>query len=74
HFGEIERRPDGDIGGISVHVAARVLGLAGAAEILCTRTVKELSLGSGIAFADRGSHVLRGIPDEWQLYAAPGGS
>ena len=58
-----------DIGGIAVHIAARVLAEAGAGEILCSRTVKDLVVGSGFAFVDRGSHRLKGIPEEWQLYA-----
>jgi class 3 adenylate cyclase len=50
-------------------IAARVLGRAGAGEIVCSRTVKDLVAGSGFAFADRGTHRLKGIPDDWQLYA-----
>ena len=69
HIGEIELLAD-DIAGISVHIAARVAALAGPAEILVTRTVKDLVVGSGISFADRGTHSLKGIPDEWPLVAA----
>jgi class 3 adenylate cyclase len=69
HIGEIELLAD-DIAGISVHIAARVTALAGPAEILVTRTVKDLVVGSGISFADRGTHSLKGIPDEWPLFAA----
>jgi pimeloyl-ACP methyl ester carboxylesterase len=72
HFGEIERRRDGDVGGIAVHVAARALSVASAGEVICTRTVKELSLGSGVSFDDRGTHILRGVPEEWQLFAIAG--
>jgi class 3 adenylate cyclase len=68
HTGECELL-DEDIGGIAVHIAARVLGRAGSGEILCSRTVKDLVAGSGFSFADRGSHRLKGIPDDWQLYA-----
>jgi class 3 adenylate cyclase len=68
HAGEIEQRGD-DIGGIAVHIGARVGGLARTGEILVSRTVKDLVAGSGIRFADRGSHALKGIDDEWQLYA-----
>jgi class 3 adenylate cyclase len=68
HTGECELL-DKDIGGIAVHIAARVLGRAEAGEILCSRTVKDLAAGSGFSFADRGSHSLKGIPDDWQLYA-----
>jgi class 3 adenylate cyclase len=69
HFGEIERRSGGDVGGIGVHIAARTMALAGPGEIVCTRTVKELALGAGIDFDDRGTHTLKGVPDEWQLFA-----
>jgi hypothetical protein len=67
HTGECELLGD-DIGGIAVHIAARVLAKAGAGEILCSRTVKDLVAGSGFAFAERGTHRLS-IPDSWQLYA-----
>jgi class 3 adenylate cyclase len=69
HFGEIEKRRDGDVGGIAVHVAARAMGKAATGEVICTRTVKELSLGAGVGFDDRGTHTLKGVPDEWQLFA-----
>ena len=59
-----------DVGGIAVHIAARVGALAGAGEVLVTSTVKDLVAGSGIAFADRGAKQLKGVPDEWRLYAA----
>jgi class 3 adenylate cyclase len=68
HTGEIELLDD-DIGGIAVHIAARVLAAAGAGEIVCSRTVKDLVAGSGFAFADRGTRSLKGVPDSWQLYA-----
>jgi class 3 adenylate cyclase len=71
HTGECEVMGD-DIGGIAVHIAARVSGLAGASEVLVSRTVKDLVAGSGIEFADRGEHTLKGVPDEWRLYAAAG--
>jgi class 3 adenylate cyclase len=69
HTGECELAGD-KIRGIAVHVAARVVARAQAGEILCSRTVKDLVAGSGFAFVDRGVHQLRGVPDEWQLYAA----
>jgi class 3 adenylate cyclase len=69
HTGECEVMGD-DIGGIAVHIAARVSAAAGAGEVLVSRTVKDLVAGSGIEFADRGVHALKGVPDEWQLYAA----
>jgi class 3 adenylate cyclase len=68
HTGECELLGD-DIGGIAVHIAARVLAQAGAGEIVCSRTVKDLVAGAGFAFADRGAHRLKGVPDSWQLYA-----
>ena len=68
HTGECELLGD-DIGGIAVHIAARVMAQAGAGEIVCSRTVKDLVAGSGFAFADRGTRQLKGIPDSWQLYA-----
>jgi class 3 adenylate cyclase len=67
HTGEIELRGD-DIGGLAVHVASRVAGLAGAGEVLVSRTVKDLTVGSDVAYADRGEHDLKGVPDGWQLY------
>ncbi|MEA2399134.1 MAG: hypothetical protein QOK25_2690 [Thermoleophilaceae bacterium] len=71
HTGECEVMGD-DIGGIAVHIAARVSGLAGPDEVLVSRTVKDLVAGSGIEFTDRGTHTLKGVPDSWQLYAAAG--
>ena len=71
HTGEIEVRGD-DIGGIAVHIAARVEAKAGSGEVLATRTVKDLVAGSGVAFEPRGVHTLKGVPDDWQLYAVVG--
>jgi class 3 adenylate cyclase len=68
HTGEVELRGE-DIGGIAVHIAARVMAQAGAGEVLVSSTVKDLVAGSGIAFADRGTHALKGVPDEWRLFA-----
>jgi class 3 adenylate cyclase len=68
HAGEVEVRGD-DVGGIAVHIAARVLGEAASGEILASSTVKDLVVGSGILFTDRGSRALKGIPDEWRLFA-----
>jgi class 3 adenylate cyclase len=68
HTGECELLGE-DIGGIAVHIAARVLARAGAGEILCSRTVKDLVAGSGFVFADRGTHRLKGVPEPWQLFA-----
>jgi pimeloyl-ACP methyl ester carboxylesterase len=71
HTGEIELRDD-DIGGIGVHIAARVEALAAPGEVLVTKTVTDLVAGSGISFADRGLHDLKGVPGNWQLYAVAG--
>ena len=68
HAGECERR-HGDISGIAVHIGARVAALAGPGEVLVSRTVKDLVAGSGLLFEDRGSHTLKGVPDEWRLFA-----
>jgi pimeloyl-ACP methyl ester carboxylesterase/class 3 adenylate cyclase len=68
HTGECELM-DTDIGGIAVHIAARILGEAGAGEILVSRTVRDLVVGSGTGFEDRGSVELRGVPGTWQLLA-----
>jgi class 3 adenylate cyclase len=72
HTGEVEVIDD-DVGGIAVHIAARVGALAAAGEVLVTSTVKDLVAGSGITFEDRGAQQLKGIPDEWRLYAAADG-
>ncbi|HEX9697182.1 MAG TPA: adenylate/guanylate cyclase domain-containing protein [Actinomycetota bacterium] len=66
HTGEIERRGD-DISGLGVHIAARVAQIATPGEVLVSSTVKDLVVGSGIAFSDRGVHRLKGVPDEWRL-------
>jgi pimeloyl-ACP methyl ester carboxylesterase len=68
HTGECELL-DADIGGLAVHIAARILGQAAAGEILVSRTVRDLVVGSGTGFEDRGSVELRGVPGTWQLLA-----
>ena len=68
HSGEVERRGD-DIGGIGVHVAARVLAHAGPNEVLASGALPLLVAGSGIEFDDRGEHLLRGVPGSWRLFA-----
>jgi class 3 adenylate cyclase len=68
HTGEVEREGR-SVRGLAVHVGARVGALAQASEVLVTGTVQMLVLGSGIGFADRGLHQLKGVPDRWQLYA-----
>ena len=68
HTGECEMMGE-DVGGIAVHIGARVAALASADEVLVSSTVKDLVAGSGLRFADRGSHSLKGIPGEWHIYA-----
>jgi class 3 adenylate cyclase/alpha-beta hydrolase superfamily lysophospholipase len=68
HTGEIEVEPD-DIAGLAVHIGARISALAGAGEVLVSSTVKDLVVGSGLDFDDRGTHELKGVPGEWRLYA-----
>jgi len=68
HTGEVQPR-GADVGGIAVHVAARVMGAAGDGEVLVSRTVRDLVAGSDVAFDDRGSHALKGIGGEWRLFA-----
>ena len=68
HAGECEVMGD-DIGGIAVHIAARVSALARPDEVLVSRTVKDLVAGAGLEFAARGSHELKGVPEAWELYA-----
>jgi class 3 adenylate cyclase len=69
HVGECELHED-KVAGFAVNIGARVAANAGANEILVSQTVRDLVAGSGIAFADRGSHELKGIPGTWQLFAA----
>jgi class 3 adenylate cyclase len=68
HTGEIELR-GADIGGIAVHIGQRVSALAGPSEVLVSSTVKDLVAGSGITFTDRGPHTLKGVPDQWRVFA-----
>ncbi len=68
HTGEIELL-GADVGGIAVHIGARVSALAGPSEVLVSSTVKDLVAGSGLVFADRGEHQLKGVPEPWHLYA-----
>ena len=68
HTGEVELRGE-DVGGIAVHLASRVMTEARPSEILVSSTVKDLVIGSGIEFDERGTHELKGVPGEWRLYA-----
>ena len=69
HTGEIEFKRD-DVGGIAVHIAARVAGMAGTGEVLVSNTVRDLVAGSGLRFHDRGTHALKGLPEPLRLFAA----
>jgi class 3 adenylate cyclase len=71
HAGEVERRGD-DVAGIAVHIGARLVDLAASGEILVSGTVKDLVVGSDLAFADRGVAELKGIPGEWRVFVALG--
>jgi class 3 adenylate cyclase len=71
HTGEVEVMGD-KIGGIAVHIGARVAALAGPGEVLVSRTVVDLVGGSGIDFEDRGENELKGVPGIWSLFAARG--
>jgi class 3 adenylate cyclase len=68
HTGECEVRGD-DIGGIAVHIGARVSALAGANDVLVSSTLRDLVIGSGLEFEERGAHELKGVPGEWRLFA-----
>jgi len=72
HTGEIEMR-NGDVGGVAVHLAARILGEAEPGGIMVSRTVKDLMMGATIPMVDRGLHHLKGIEGEWQLYSVESG-
>jgi class 3 adenylate cyclase len=69
HTGEVDLR-GADVGGLAVHIAARVAALAGPGEVLVSSTVKDLLVGTGIEFESRGEHELKGVPDAWRLFAA----
>jgi class 3 adenylate cyclase len=68
HTGELEVM-GGDLSGLAVHIAARVMDRAGPSEVLVSSTVKDLVVGSGIEFEERGEHELRGVPGEWRLFS-----
>jgi class 3 adenylate cyclase len=68
HTGECEVRGE-DIGGIGVHIGARVSALAGANDVLVSSTLRDLVIGSGLEFEERGTHELKGVPGEWRVFA-----
>jgi class 3 adenylate cyclase len=72
HTGEVERMGD-DVGGLAVHLGARVGALARGGEVLASQTVKDLVVGSGIEWEERGEHTLKGVPGEWRIYAVSSG-
>jgi class 3 adenylate cyclase len=69
HTGECERVGN-DLAGIAVHIGARVAALAAPSEVVVSQTVRDLVAGSGLAFEDRGTHALKGVPNEWRLFQA----
>lgn len=69
HTGECELLPDDDVGGLAVHIGARVSSLAGPGEVLVSSTVRDLIVGSGLSLVDRGEHELKGVPGPWRIYA-----
>jgi pimeloyl-ACP methyl ester carboxylesterase len=73
HTGECERLGD-DLGGIAVHIGARVSSAAEPGEVLVSQTVRDLVVGSGIGFEDRGATALKGVPGEWRLFAVSDGT
>jgi class 3 adenylate cyclase len=70
HTGEIEVDAEGNVRGIAVHIGARIAALAQGGEVLVSRTVRDLVAGSGLGFEPRGTHHLKGVPDDWQIYKA----
>jgi class 3 adenylate cyclase len=71
HTGEIEIT-DSDVAGIAVHIGQRVSSVAQPGEVLVSRTVVDLVVGSGIQFSDRGEHDLKGVPGSWRIFAVEG--
>jgi class 3 adenylate cyclase len=69
HTGECELLAGDDVGGLAVHIGARISALAGAGEVLVSGTVRDLIVGSGRELTDRGEHELKGVPGPWRLYA-----
>ena len=68
----LELLPDDDVGGLAVHIGARVSSLAGPGEVLVSSTVRDLVVGSGQTLTDRGEHELKGVPGPWRIFAAAG--
>jgi class 3 adenylate cyclase len=72
HTGEVEGRGD-RLAGLTLHIAARIQALAAPGEVLVSRTVRDIVVGSGFAFKERGRHALKGVPDEWEVFAVEAG-
>lgn len=72
HIGEVQMM-DEEIGGLAVHIGARVMDIARAGEVLVSSTVKDITAGATIRFEDRGMYALKGLPDEWRLFRASDG-
>jgi class 3 adenylate cyclase len=68
HTGEVEVGHDG-LAGVAVHIGARVMNLAGSGDVLVSSTVKDLVAGAGLEFEERGTHTLKGVPGQWQVFA-----
>lgn len=73
HFCEVEKRAEGGVGGVNVHVGARVMALANTGEVLVSHTVQSILLGSRYVFDERGVHELKGVPGKWPVYAVGAG-
>jgi pimeloyl-ACP methyl ester carboxylesterase/class 3 adenylate cyclase len=69
HTGEMERAPTGEVRGIAVHIGARVAALAGAGEVFVSRTIRDLMAGAPVQFESRGTHELKGVPGQWEVFA-----
>ena len=74
HCGELELLDDDDVGGLAVHIGARISALAGPGELLVSSTVRDLVVGSDQTLADRGEHQLKGIPGTWRVFAVESSS
>ena len=72
HAGEVQREAGGGVSGLAVHIGARVMAEAEPGDVLVSGTVKDLVVGSGLEFAERGTHTLRGVPGTWPLFATAG--
>jgi class 3 adenylate cyclase len=70
HFGDIEQREHGRVSGVTVHIGARIAAFAGPSEVVVSRTVRDILLGSPFHFQELGLHELRGIHETWMLYRA----